>query len=289
MKVNFTIIKTVVFTLFVSQSLLLRSQYVTQDENRHAHFRAVFLYSFTRYFKWTNIGQLTEFRFGVVGADSALMGELKLLAERKKVSDLPIKIISFNTPGEVSQTEVLLVDMAQFPKYKIPSSSRNTLIVSQNSGDINNTMIAFIESEGKLKFAFNSRVTEKAGLEYNPDFLALATVVVGRNDGKRNDITAVCRVLCCCRETIVGRIDSNGVIDLAIHQTANACAASVVIDDGISGAHARIAGKGHLVGPGMSGRYGTGAKYLSGGRSRRLESMTRTGCYTANECDGNRS
>ena len=87
----------------------------------------------------------------------------------------------------------------------------------------------------------------------------------------------------------MGRIDPNGVIDLAIHQTANACAAPIVIDDCISGAHARIAGKGNLVRPGMSGRDSTRTKCLSGGRIRRLESMPRAGCHTANERDRNGS
>ena len=87
----------------------------------------------------------------------------------------------------------------------------------------------------------------------------------------------------------MGRIYPNGVIDLAIHQAANACAAPIVIDDSISGAHARIAGKGNLVRTGMSGRDGTCTKCLSGGRTRRLEGVPRASRQTANERLGNGS
>jgi serine phosphatase RsbU (regulator of sigma subunit) len=187
LKTHRTIVKSVLLVILVSQILFLKAQNNNQDRERDAHFRTVFLYSFTRFFKWTNLDQLSEFRFGLVGADSAVVSELKQLALKKKVQNLPITIVSFNSPESITQVEVLLIDMAKFPKYKMPPTSRNTLIVSQNSGDIYNTMIAFIEREGKLKFAFNKRVTEKAGLAYNPDFEALADVVVGRNDRRSDD------------------------------------------------------------------------------------------------------
>ena len=128
---------------------------------------------------------MTEFRIGLLGADSSFVKELSILAERKRVRNIPIKIILYNNVQEAASVELLYVNMEAFPKYRMPANIRNTLVVSDKGFDLYNTMISFLVVEEKLKFALNTYYVHKANLVMNPDFQVLATATVDKPVGSK--------------------------------------------------------------------------------------------------------
>lgn len=171
---------TYLFLLLLSSLQGLKSQ---QTPNL-PKFKAVFLYTFTRYFEWGSGPSEPEFRFALLGADSALVREMQKLADVKQAKGKKIKILvlpASTSLKDLPDAEVLYVNKKTVPDFRIDKSKKNTLVVSDNEPDIYNTMIAFVTADGKQKFAFNTLNTKAAGLRYEADFLQLPRYVVSSN------------------------------------------------------------------------------------------------------------
>ncbi len=154
-----------------------------------AKIKAYFIYNFTKLFEWNSVNKSSEFRIGLLGDNKSLKLELEKVALVKKVMNLPIKIILFNSIDEITYTEMLYVDFEKFPNYKI-KKLKNSLVITENNPDLSNTMIAFITEEYKRVFAINEINIKNSGLIMNSVVKELAAHVITGIDKKLDEVKA---------------------------------------------------------------------------------------------------
>ena len=130
-----------------------------------AKLKSIYIYNFTRFFEWKNQSTKTEFTIGVLGADTLIKKELDKLALTKKITNLPIRVISFKSIADIIYTEILYIDVEKTPEFKLNKKDKNTLVITENNRDLNNAMIAFfIDANNKQKFAVNEVNIKRADL-----------------------------------------------------------------------------------------------------------------------------
>ncbi len=147
----------------------------------NSKFKAVFLYSFTRYFDWPDEKKTDAFVIYVVGKNDALVAELKKnLSGKKKVGNQEIEIK--NSPAfDPSITSNIIYFAPDALKPVTDAASKNkkkgVLIVAEAPGACKSgASINFIFLENKLKFEYSKNAAVKAGLKTNEDFKALAEI-----------------------------------------------------------------------------------------------------------------
>lgn len=146
----------------------------------NAKIKAVFLYTFTRYFEWPEKKQLNNFIIYVVGKNDNLISELSNLAGKKKVGNQNIEIKSSTTfDPTVPANIIYFVPDVMKPISEAASKNKGkgVLVVSElNGAGRSGSSINFIVIDSKLKFEYNKNSAVKAGLTPNEDFKALAAV-----------------------------------------------------------------------------------------------------------------
>ena len=159
----------------------------TKLQDNSAKIKAVFIYNFTKYFKWQNEKKLDTFRIGTLGASEDLVKELKKFERYKKLtSGKPIKIIVFKNIKEMTQVEMLYFNynnVKKRPTYFL----KNMLVIEDESPDIEKSMLAFVVKEGKFRFAVNEKLVTNAKLIMNPDLSSLAITISGNNSNEDKD------------------------------------------------------------------------------------------------------
>lgn len=153
--------------------------YAQSVSSTNAKIKAVFIYNFTKYFEWNEFSRSSEFRIGILGDNKSLREELEKLALSKLAKNMPIKVIQFNSIDDITYTEMLYVDLAKNPQYRIDKRTKNTLVISENDKDLNKVMIAFVMDGNRQKFALNEVTINKAGLKVNSELKSLAIVISG--------------------------------------------------------------------------------------------------------------
>ena len=181
-------LRLIVLTLCLLRGASVVGQMGPQN-GQQSRLKAVFIYNFSRYFEWPNQAQLTEFRIGIISKEAGLKEYLNEIATKKKVGNLPIRIIELSSDKNLPELEMLYVDFDLYPDYKLDPKLKNTLVLSYACADLKNSMIAFMDIENKLKFAVNLINVSKSGLKMNPDFESLAYAVVrDKNDYAKNTV-----------------------------------------------------------------------------------------------------
>lgn len=125
--------------------------------------------------------QVKEFRIGLLGADQDMINALNNMAATKLVMQLPMKIMPFGEFSDLKklpQTEILYVNAANYKNFDLSKVKKNVLVISYNEPDIYRSMISFMVVDNKLKFAFNSYLTKKAGFYIHEDFKTQAAVYI---------------------------------------------------------------------------------------------------------------
>ena len=150
----------------------------TYDAN--SHFKAVFMYSFTRYFEWPDNKKVGSFIIYVVGKNDNMVSELKLLASKKKVGNQDIEIS--NTPTfdpSINANMVYLTPEISKTVADVVARNKNKgiLMISEGqSGCKQGASINFMFIESKLKFEYSKNNAVKSSLKTNDDFKNLAAV-----------------------------------------------------------------------------------------------------------------
>jgi serine phosphatase RsbU (regulator of sigma subunit) len=162
-----------------------------RQPSNNAPLQVMFIYNFTRYIQWEMEPGQKNFRIGTLGADSLMRKELnKLTITARKIHSLPLKITHFKTLREVSHVEVLYIDFSEVKNIKVGQFGKQTLIVTANNPDLNNTMISFFKDDEKMRFAMNTIHINKAGLKYSPELLALASASITGADKETDRVAA---------------------------------------------------------------------------------------------------
>ena len=167
--------------------LLSGSFFANAAVDRDSKVKASLIFKFAHAIEWQNPRELTDFRIGLLGANPDMVNELRRTTNRKKEGRFLIKIITFNSIAEVTQTEVLFVDFAKFKSFSLTNIKGNTLLISDNNLYIDKTMLAFIEGNKKLNFEINKENMQRAGLKLSGGFVGLAKKTIRISDTGSDD------------------------------------------------------------------------------------------------------
>ena len=75
-----------------------------QDEK----FKALFMYNFTKYIEWPQAKQSGDFVIGVIG-NSAIVGELETIAQKKTVGAQAIKVKQVSSAEDLTKMHIVYV------------------------------------------------------------------------------------------------------------------------------------------------------------------------------------
>lgn len=144
--------------------------------------KAVYLYSFTKYFEWPENKKSEKFLIYVVGKNDNLVNELKTLAATKKVADQDIEVkSSVNYDASISPHIIYFCPEVIKPVSDAASKNKNkgALLVAETAGACKSgASINFVKVESKLKFEYNKNAAVKAGLITNDDIKTLALKLI---------------------------------------------------------------------------------------------------------------
>jgi hypothetical protein len=165
-----------VFFCLISLRFQQPSSFDTQSK-----IKAVYLYSFTRYFEWPEPKKMDNFIIYIVGKNDNLISELRNLAKTKKVGnqDIVIKNSPSFDPSVTSHIIYFLPEVPSKPVSEAASKNKNkgALVIAEVPGACKSgASINFIVIENKLKFEYSKNTAVKAGLKTNDDFKQLAAI-----------------------------------------------------------------------------------------------------------------
>ena len=173
--------------IFLSILLSLTSFLSKAAVDRDAKIKASLIFKFSHTIEWKNPKELSDFRIGILGASDNVVNELRRITNRKKEGKFLIRIIVFKSIAEVTQTEILFVDKAKFKNFSLSDLKGHTLLITDNSLDVNQSMLSFIEGNKKLNFEINKANIQNAGLKLTSGFVGLAKKTIRISDDNMDD------------------------------------------------------------------------------------------------------
>ena len=152
-----------------------------QNFDPNAKVKAVFLYNFTKYFKWPEKMKSGNFVIHVIGINNSLTAELNKMATTKQVGNQKLEIKSSTNidDSDVPQIIFLLSESSDMlkdvsGKYK----GKGSLIVTEKAGLAKaGAAINFVVAENKQRFEYSEKNAKKAGLVTGDGLNSLAIAV----------------------------------------------------------------------------------------------------------------
>lgn len=139
-------------------------------------FKALFMYNFTKYLEWPDDYRQGDFVIIVLG-ETALIDELKIIAEKKKVGFQPIVVKKIASTDQISKCHMIYVSKSKSDniadvKAKLTTSS--TVIIADNPGAISKGAgINYVVNGGKQLFEISKSNVEKQNIKVGADLLSL--------------------------------------------------------------------------------------------------------------------
>ncbi|WGD34269.1 YfiR/HmsC family protein [Olleya sp. YS] len=126
--------------------------------------RAIFVYNFAQQVGWQNQQDSTSFKIGVLGPDRAII-DFKSLAQKRKINNKPVTVVSFNAVKDVKDIQLLYVNKAynfdiNYILNKI--SGKNILLVTEDY-NYNTSMINIVNVGDSFEYEINSQLINKEG------------------------------------------------------------------------------------------------------------------------------
>lgn len=139
-------------------------------------FKALFMYNFTKYLEWPDDYRQGDFVIIVLG-ETALIDELKIIAEKKKVGFQPIVVKKVASTDQISKCHMIYISKSKSDniadvKEKLTTSS--TVIIADNPGAISKGAgINYVVNGGKQLFEISKSNVEKQNIKVGADLLSL--------------------------------------------------------------------------------------------------------------------
>lgn len=150
-----------------------------QAAKQEASLKAVFIYNFTKYIEWDNLGGDDDFIIGIMGS-SALDATIETIAKKNFVKNKKIILRHFASPEDISYCHILFIPNG-YPvavKTVLEKVNKKVLVVSERPGAARQgTAINFTLVNEKLKFEINTEAIYTAGLRASSQLLKLAIIV----------------------------------------------------------------------------------------------------------------
>lgn len=166
MKILNKILLVAFLLVFFNQNLLAQNE----------KFKALFMYNFTKYLEWPESERQGDFVIAVLG-ESALMDELKIIAEKKKVGFQSIVVQKISSPDQLPKCHIVYIPESktnQINAIKIKLASSSTVIIADNPGSIaKGAGINYVVNSGKQVFEISKTNLEKQNIKVGADLLSL--------------------------------------------------------------------------------------------------------------------
>jgi hypothetical protein len=150
-----------------------------QGSNQEASLKAVFIYNFTKYIEWDNLGSDDNFIIGIMGT-SALDATIEAIAKKNFVKNKKIILRHFNSPEDIGYCHMLFIpgDYPAPVRAIAERVNKKVLIITEKQGAAKQgAAINFILLNDKLKFEINTEAVYTAGLKASSQLLKLAIIV----------------------------------------------------------------------------------------------------------------
>lgn len=139
-------------------------------------FKALFMYNFTKYLEWPEAYRQGDFIIAVLG-ESALIEELKIIAERKKVGFQSIVVQKITSLDQLNKCHIIYIPESksnQIKDIKSKLSSSSTVIIADNPGAIaKGAGINYVVNGGKQVFEISKTNLEQHNIKVGSDLLSL--------------------------------------------------------------------------------------------------------------------
>lgn len=166
----------IVFLLLLARSGQAQNGFETNNLIRNKQ-RVNYIYNFTDYITWSNLGERTVFRIGVFGQDQqALIDEFKKAATKKKIKNLPVEIVNVVSIAQINELDILYIhEQSNVEMSEISPQLKGSemLLVSENY-PFRESMINFMEFENEFHFDVSEEHINDAGLLVSPQLLTFS-------------------------------------------------------------------------------------------------------------------
>ncbi len=159
-------ISSVIIILFISLSGF------SQNEK----LKVTFIYNFTKYISWPAELSQGNFIIGVYGSP-AMSGELKAVAETRKVGTRSIEVLDFSSLSGLLKCHMVYVPenkKAELDKIIEKYNSQAVVVIADTPGAVQKgAAINFILVDGKQNFEVRKANVEKNGIKVSSQLLNL--------------------------------------------------------------------------------------------------------------------
>ena len=147
-----------------------------QDEK----FKALFMYNFTKYIEWPQTKQSGDFVIGVIG-NSAIVGELETIAQKKTVGAQAIKVKQVSSADDVTKLHIVYVTEDKSGEAAALAGKvkgKGVVLITDKPGFAKSTSgINYIKKDGKPNFEVSPNHLSEAGVKVSAQLMALGTAV----------------------------------------------------------------------------------------------------------------
>jgi len=175
-----TIINRVVFYMVIFSGIVtpVMAQHNTASVQ---NIKAVFLYNFTKYMKWSGLEQSSTFNIAVIG-ESPILDPLEQISLKRRVNQKAIQIKHFENADQINDSHILFIPESKKTELNTITDKirkKNILIVSEIDGSLESgVMINILISQETVKFEINVRAMKKAGFQPGSELLKLAVRLI---------------------------------------------------------------------------------------------------------------
>ncbi len=175
--------KKMILILLLPVALLVTRAMIAPDqgEEANAKIKAIYIYNFTKYIEWPQEYKSGNFVVGVLGTNTALLGELNKMAAAKTVGSQKFDIKNISSPADAAACHIVYIlsdKSAQLADVVSKVKGKSALIVTDKEGlAAKGAAINFIIVENKQKIELNKGNIEKYKLKVAAQLVEMAVAV----------------------------------------------------------------------------------------------------------------
>ena len=157
-------IKLIFLLLFISAiSQAFESKFSPTEVKRRVNF----IFSFSDQVAWKNLGNLNEFKIGILSHQEGVYEELAKSSTGRRIKGLPYRILYFQDLKDIEDVQILYFNAEEtYAPLEVFNkiTGKNILLITENMESFKFTMINFIQDREALVFSVNERQMELEGL-----------------------------------------------------------------------------------------------------------------------------
>lgn len=154
--------------------------FLTVANSQDEKFKALFMYNFTKYLEWPASKQTGNFIIGVYGT-SAIIPELNIIAEKRKVGNQQIVVKKISDPSQLKDCHIVFVPENRSGKIDEVISAckgKGIVIITDKPGLAKDySCINYVKINGKQNFEISKKHLNSEGIQINSALLSLGIVV----------------------------------------------------------------------------------------------------------------